>query len=106
MMGIEQVLDFYGNELDDNAEITVKKQLKLAMLDHKKTLVADLQEGIYIACTKQDLYQGDKKIHTWTTACDHFQPDNDIEECYEEDENACYNCLYRKWTADGFSCLK
>ena len=106
MMGIEQVLDFHGEELDDTQEISVKKQLKLAMLDHKKTLIAAKREGKYIACTKQDLYQGDKRISTWNTACDKFEADNDVEECYEESENACYNCLYRRWTADGFTCVK
>lgn len=106
VMGIQQVLDFHGSELPDETEIGVEKQLKLAMLDHKKTLIAREKDGIYIACTKQDLYSGDRKVSTWTTACEHFQADNDMEECYGENENACYNCLYRRWTADGFSCVK
>lgn len=106
IMGIQQVLDFYGKALPDETEITVEKQLKLALLDHKKTLIAREKDGRYIACTKQDLYSGDKKISKWTTACEHFQADNDMEECYGENENACYNCLYRRWTADGFSCVK
>lgn len=105
-MGIEQVLDFHGRELEDTEKISVDKQLKLAMLDHKKTLIAQMREGRYVACTKQDLYQGDKKISTWTTSCERFEADNDAEECYGESENACYNCLYRRWTADGFICVK
>ena len=24
-------------------------------------------------------------------ACEHFEQDNDVEECYDETENACYN---------------
>lgn len=105
MMGIQQVLDFHGRALGDHQEVYVEKQLKLAMLDHKKTLIAKMREGRYIACVKKDLYQGDKRVSTWTTACESFQPDNDLEECYEENENACYNCLYRRWTADGFLCV-
>ncbi len=105
MMGIQQVLDFHGKELEDDQEIHVEKQLKLAMLDHKKTLIAKEQGGRYVACTKRDLYQGDKRVSTWTTACQEFQADNDLEECYGEDENACYNCLYRRWTAEGFLCV-
>lgn len=105
-MGIEQVLDFYGKELSEDTVIFVEKQLKLAMLDHKKTLIAARRNEGYVACTKQDLYQGDKKISKWTTACEKFEADNDAEECYEETENACYNCLYRRWTADGFICVK
>ncbi|MCO7121529.1 hypothetical protein NIA71_06115 [Ihubacter massiliensis] len=106
MMGIEQVLDFYGKELNDEQEVSVDKQLKLAMVDHKKTLIAAQRGARYIACTKQDLYQGDQKITTWTTPCDQFEADNDVEECYEETEHACYNCLFRRWTADGFICVK
>lgn len=105
-MGIEQVLDFYGRELAETDMVAVDKQLKLAMLDHKKTLIARETDGVYIACTKQDLYEGDKKISTWTTACEKFLADNDSEECYGDSENACYNCLYRRWTAEGFVCVK
>lgn len=105
-MGIEQVLDFDGNKLEDSVEISVDKQLKLALLDHKKTLIAARRGQGYVACTKQDLYQGDKKISRWTTDCRYFEADNDAEECYEETENACYNCLYRRWTKEGFLCVK
>lgn len=105
MMGIQQVLDFHGKELADHQEIHVEKQLKLAMLDHKKTLIARERDGVFVACTKKDLYQGDRRVSTWTTACERFQADNDLEECYGESENACYNCLYRRWTADGFLCV-
>lgn len=105
MMGIQQVVDFYGKELGNEEQVAVEKNLKLAMLDHKKTLIADLRDGKYIACTKKDLYKGDQRISTWTTSCAKFQPDNDTEECYNESENACYNCLYRRWTAEGYRCV-
>lgn len=106
MMGIEQVLDFQGKELSDDTQVYVKKTLKLAMLDHKKTLIAELRDGKYVACTKKDLYHEDLQINQWTTACVDFQADNDTEECYTEEENACYNCLFRRWTAEGYRCIK
>ena len=106
IMGIEQVLDFDGNILDEAIPVSVDKQFKLAMLDHKKTLIAMQRDGIYIACKKKDLYRGDRQINTWTTACTDFQADNDTEECYSDGENACYNCLFRRWTAEGFLCVK
>ena len=106
MMGIEQVLDFFGKELDDDTDVTVKDQIKLAYLDHKKTLIAKQKDGIFFACKKKDLYEGDKKTSEWNTSCHDFQADNDIEEQYDEDAKACYNCLYRRWTADGFECVK
>lgn len=105
-LAVEQVIDFHGNPLDDQVSISCDDQLKLALIDHKKTLIAAIKDGAYVACKKKDLYHGDKKISTWTTACPFFLKDNDSEECYSEDENACYNCLYRRWTADGYQCVR
>ncbi|MBE5781417.1 MAG: hypothetical protein E7328_06330 [Clostridiales bacterium] len=28
------------------------------------------------------------------------------EECFAEEEVTCYNCRYRRWTADSFECMK
>lgn len=106
IQNIEQVVDFQGEELADDVIVAVDKRFKLAMLDHKKTLIATLRDGTYIACRKKDLYQAGKQVNNWTTSCEDFEADNDTEECYTDSENACYNCLYRRWTADGFICVK
>lgn len=106
LTGIEQFLDFEGNVLPEDAEITVGDQLKTTLVDHKVTLISSKKGDGYRACKKKELYQGDKRITTWTTACDKFQQDNDVEECYDETENACYNCLFRRWTAEGYRCVK
>lgn len=106
MANIEQVLDFDGNELPDEEGVFVKKSIKLSMVDHKRTLITMMKDGKRVACNKKDLYRDDKQINSWTTACEHFMADNDTEECYTEDENACYNCLFRRWTAEGFICVK
>lgn len=107
LTGIEQFVDFEdGGILREDTEITLGDQLKTTLVDHKRTLVAAQKGAGYTACKKKDLYQGDKRITKWTTACENFEQDNDVEECYDETENACYNCLYRRWTAEGFSCVK
>lgn len=106
LTGIEQFLDFDGNILPPTTEITVGDQLKTTLVDHKVTLIAAKRNGGYRACKKKELYQGDKRVTTWTTACPDFQQDNDAEECYDDTENACYNCLYRRWTAAGYRCVK
>jgi len=36
--------------------------------------------------------------------CPSFRADDDDEQCTEE-ELSCYNCRYRRWTADSFACL-
>lgn len=107
LTGIEQFVDFEnGGILSGDTKITLGDQLKTTLVDHKVTLVAAKKGGEYAACKKKDLYQGDKRITRWTTACEQFEQDNDVEECYDETENACYNCLYRRWTAEGFFCVK
>ena len=92
--------------LSEEDRVEVGDQLKTSMVDHKVTLIASRKGAHYKACKKKELYQGDKRVTTWTTACEKFEQDNDIEECYDDSENACYNCLYRRWTAEGYRCVK
>ncbi len=37
--------------------------------------------------------------------CDAFRQDYE-EEVITDDEKSCYNCRYRRWTKDGFQCMK
>lgn len=37
--------------------------------------------------------------------CCNFTPDVE-EELITDDERSCYNCLYRRWTAESFICCK
>lgn len=106
LAAVEQVLDFDGKELADDENVFVKKKIKIAMIDHKKTMVVKKDGDVYAACTKKDLYHDGRQANNWSTACEMFQMDNDTEECYTEEENACYNCLFRRWTADGYICVK
>lgn len=106
LTNIELFLDFDGNILEDSDVIKVGNQLKTSMVDHQTTLISVKEGDIYKACKKKDLYRGDKRIMKWTTACEKFEQDNDIEECYDDTEKACYNCLYRRWTATGYRCVK
>jgi len=39
-------------------------------------------------------------------ACPSFTRDNDEEEEISNCEVSCYNCLYRRWTAASFRCMK
>jgi len=38
--------------------------------------------------------------------CQFFEHDNDEEEEISDTERSCYNCLFRRWTADSFQCVK
>ena len=37
-------------------------------------------------------------------ACQNFSADDDDEQCAEE-LLSCYNCRYRRWTPESFTCL-
>lgn len=106
LMNIEQAVDFDGNILSDDIMIKAGDRLKLAYLDHKVTLVAKEKDGVLTACKKKDLYENDKAVNSWQKPCDSFEEDNDLGECYNEGEVACWNCLYRRWTGDGYRCVK
>jgi hypothetical protein len=38
-------------------------------------------------------------------ACPLFRPDDEDEQV-SDDFRSCYNCLYRRWTAESFMCMK
>ena len=38
--------------------------------------------------------------------CDAFAMDNDREECISDQAGICGNCLYRRWTSQGFLCAQ
>ncbi len=38
-------------------------------------------------------------------ACPGFTEDSE-EECMAEEKVSCYNCRYRRWTAESFQCMK
>lgn len=54
-------------------------------------------------------YVGGKKdwavIARIAAACPAFEPD-DEDEMVAEEVISCYNCRYRRWTAESFTCYK
>ena len=106
-LGIRQVVDLDGlRVLDEDEKVSNPGKLKLAYLDHSLSLIARRKQGQYVACRKKDLYENGRPVIRWEKPCDAYQVDNDLGECYSEGEKACWNCLYRRWTADGYQCMK
>lgn len=110
-LGVSRIIDLNGSFLEGDEPVYIEKFAKLVYLDHKvMAVVRQREDGIFVICKKADLYDGDRKTGNWVTQCELFAPDNDYEERYgEEDagqeEKSCYNCLYRRWNAEGFSCM-
>ena len=41
------------------------------------------------------------------TSCEFFVLDKDEDELVTStNKNSCYNCLFRRWTRDSFTCIK
>lgn len=106
-INIDAIVDMDSQILSADTEIFVDGFIKKVFLNHKSMAVAKLKKGFgYIACKKPDLYSGSHKSGNWNFNCQNFEFDNDYEEQFNDHEKVCYNCLYRRWTKDGFECLK
>ncbi|HHT50889.1 MAG TPA: hypothetical protein GXZ78_05395 [Eubacteriaceae bacterium] len=46
-----------------------------------------------------------KRVEKIALACSNFTEDYEEEQIAEE-PISCYNCRYRRWTADSFTCMK
>lgn len=56
---------------------------------------------------KLSTYKNDdlEKAHKAAVSCPDFREDCE-DECVSDDPVSCYNCRYRRWTYEGFDCLK
>lgn len=103
----DAIITLLGEYLPDNEMVTIEQHAKLAFRDHKIVVIAAKNnEGRYVICLKRQMYDGDSKLGNVKENCPSFAMDNDYEECYDEVSKNCYNCLYRRWSAKGFLCVK
>lgn len=48
-----------------------------------------------------------EKVIKLAETCSFFKLDTDEEELITSSKiNSCYNCLFRRWTQEGFTCMK
>lgn len=107
LLQADAVVNLIGAYLPPETPVRVAEHAKLAYINHQKVIVAhETGNGVYAVCEKRQLYDGDRKLGRLVQDCPEFETDNDYEECYNEVERNCYNCLYRRWSADGFACVK
>ena len=103
-MGLQAVRRLDGILLADGEQICLKKQMKFALLDHKKVLVVKpSQNQIWEVCQHAELYEKTRETLI-RHCCEHFLQDNDVEEQLDS-QPGCWNCLYRRWTADKVECM-
>jgi len=60
------------------------------------------KDGLWKTMAKQEMRQfGEDRASI--APCEHFSPDVSEEQVFAE-ENCCFNCAYRRWTAEDFTC--
>lgn len=91
-------------ELDGSERVLLSHRAKPIYKDGKLTFVAEVRNSRLSLCEKVDLGQVGRG-RNWARECPAFCVDNDLEECADEEIASCRNCLYRRWTEKGFSCV-
>lgn len=104
-LGVSHIIDRSGSVLEPDTPVYLEDYAKIVLLNHQLTAIVRKNErGLFELCKKADLYTGDKKNGSWELGCTSFKRDNDEEECLDELEKTCCNCLYRRWTKEGYQC--
>lgn len=102
-IGADRVVDKQKKPLSDETPVVILDFAKLFLLDGKVTALAQPGEkGVYeIAAKEEGRSWADGVVY----CCERFLPDNDENEYAQAVLHSCFNCLYRRWTADGFQCV-
>ena len=100
----DQILDPWGKPLPPETPTVVAEFAKLFLRSGKVTALAvpDAAE-VYQIASKEE---GQRWADGAGAVCDRFTIDNDENECVGTALRDCCNCLYRRWTADGYSCMQ
>lgn len=99
-----QVLDLYGDLMDDKVPFSLGQDVKPLLKDGKLSIVCEHSNGVAYPCKKADLGEMGNVCGSWRQVCEGFEWDNDPEECIDT-QPACKNCLYRRWVPRGFKCV-
>lgn len=101
-------VDLEGNRLPDETPVHAADNVKPLFYAGCMTIVADLDtNGIAQPCSKVELDDTNGVFSDMDRSCAAFEFDNDQEEFGAvESVAACPNCLYRRWTSSGFTCMK
>lgn len=92
-----------GSALAADMPVALVAEGKPLYLQGMLTMMCLVEGGVAQPCSRAALGKAGNEGGL-VCACASFVRDNDIEECLDY-EVACRNCLYRRWLAEGFSCM-
>jgi hypothetical protein len=118
---IECIETILGEPVPETAEILIYRPTKVILKNHRFTLLVEQTGQGYVAIDKSVIRQTQLgpgfvdrfdyhtlkryKMQSPKQACRTFVRDMD-EECIDTATGVCWNCKYRRWAAEGMSCLK
>ena len=106
--GRVRVLDASCNLLDDASPVSVTTDAKPILFGGCLSILTKLGDnGVAFPCGKEELAGLQDERECAMHSCPSFQFDNDQEEFgATANMRTCPNCLFRRWTASGFTCMQ
>ena len=108
MRGRAFVVDLDGNRLAGDTPVLAAPRAKPLLYAGRMTIVTQMgEDGVAVPCSKDELDAAHGAFCDTNRSCSAFEYDNDLEEFGRDDSSAtCPNCLYRRWTNYGFTCMR
>ncbi len=98
-LDLHQILDHNGQTLPAFTEVRIEDYTKIALIAGKRcALVSHVRDSTPVLsamCMRES-----------PPVCPWYQEDNDEEEMCSGDGKVCANCLFRRWTAAGYDCVR
>lgn len=104
-LNIEAVADDKGNILPDDSMVCVKEYVKPVFFNGKLCALAERTADGALEIRGESITERKDKGTVYSHNCEKFVFDNDENERLTLSSFDCFNCLFRRWTADGFECL-
>jgi len=102
-IGADCAVDAGKKKVWPDARAVILDTAKLFLVDGKVAALARVGEsGVYELAAKEE---GRSWADGTAYCCKRFLTDNDENEYTQAVLRSCFNCLYRRWTADGFRCV-
>lgn len=101
------VVDQDGCSLPENTVMAHSDRVKPVCYAGQFAIVTRMGDnGVAVPCDKAELEELHGSFADMDRTCPAFQRDNDMEEALSHGVESCPNCLYRRWTASGFTCMR
>ena len=102
---VKAILDEHGHIIPDDAQTYVADMVKRSYWDGRLVAWSKLcKDGRYELCGNHEVTE--EYIFAQGSDCEFFEWDNDDEEMKDTNHRSCVNCLYRRWLAEGYRCVK